>query len=308
MLNGWQTIWYFLWRGVGYGTAIGAIAGTFIYPIVATVFGLFYGGSVGLVMGILLGLGVHFYNRRAYSQQLDFEEYQANLVTGAGLATAIVTAIPLLVLLAPVAGLAAAYVTHRYADDHAHHIIKRKNEALLSNTAQHMERQGVISKFADIFSAKSKWLVGVGWLLSFFAALVITEFNIFAAATLSVIAGFLLFHLMILVGLTNGMYIQMLNRVAFSPEWTQEQYKRRVMVTAGLFTLVITPIVGLLVGAPILALIASVAARDYADWYYEGHIEKAKHDAARLADDYEVDHAADADVEAEDEKAYQDFN
>ena len=99
----------------------------------------------------------------------------------------------------------------------------------------------------------------------------------------------------------------MLNRVAFSPEWTQEQYKRRVMITAGLFTLVITPIVGLLVGAPILAIIASVAAREYADWYYEGHVEKAKRDAARLADDYQSEDEAAEDIEADDEKAYQDF-
>jgi hypothetical protein len=308
MLSGWRTIWYFLWRGGAYGAVFGAIAGTFIIPIYLSMIGLAWGAIIGLVMGTPLGIGIHFYNRRAYSQQMDFDEYQSNLVTGAGIATTLITALPLAVLLAPMAGLAAAYITHRYAEDHAHHIIKRKNEGLLPDTQSHMEKKGTVSKFSDYFLAKSKCIYYAGLVIVTLAGLFapaitmnidlgrITLGNI--AWLIALIVGWSIYFqaLVMLVGGSVGVFIQILNRVVFSPEWTPEQYKRWVMVSAGLFTLVITPIVGLIVGAPILAIIAMLAARDYADWYFEGEeIDKAKRDASRLAEG-EIDMDAEADM------------
>ena len=294
MLSGWRTIWYFLWRGGAYGAVFGAIAGTFIIPFYLSMIGMAWGAVVGLVMGTLLGIGVHFYNRRAYRQQMEFEEYQTNLVTGAELATVIITALPLAVLLAPMAGLAAAYVTHRYTEDHAHHIIKRKNEGLLPDTQSHMEKKGTVDKFFTFFSPRTKWvyLVGVGVIL---LGGIIVEIAAPNNSSLGLIFSFTVgwsFYVALVnlfVGFTNGIFIQMLNRVVFSPEWTPEQYKRWVMVSAGLFTLVITPVVGLFIGAPILAVLAMLAARDYADWYFEGEtIDKAKRDASRLAETFDT--------------------
>jgi hypothetical protein len=98
----------------------------------------------------------------------------------------------------------------------------------------------------------------------------------------------------------------MLNRVAFSPDWTKEQYKHRVSIIAGLFTLVTTPVVGLFFGAPILAIIAIFAARDYADWYYEGE-EKSKHDFTRLLDGEECESTLEEDEEASKPKKFQHY-
>jgi hypothetical protein len=252
---------------------------------------------------------------------MDFEDYQKNLVTGAGVATALITALPLAILLAPVAGLAAAYITHRYAEDHAQHIIKRKNEGLLPNAQSHMEKQGTVDKFYDFFAAKSKKVYLLGMVLAGIAGLLYPLLNTGGATIITTseliwwliaaIVAWNIYYMLITVflSLTVGLFIQMLNRVVFSPEWTQEQYKRWVMVSSGLFTLVITPVAGLFFGAPILAIIAMLAARDYADWHFEGElIDKAKRDASRLTEGYtDSDEEVADEAEMPDEQTSQDY-
>ena len=294
MLDSLRTIWYFTWRGLLYGAGLGGLAGTFVYPIIGTIFSFAWGGAVGLVMGILLGIGTHFYNRHAYNKQMDFDDYQSSLTTGAGLITAIVTALPLFFLLAPVAGLAAAYVSHRYAEDNGNHLMKRKNDARMDANLS-LERKGGLNKFGNYFWQKARYVLFAGMGIFFVLGgliansevpqnLLNTVFSAFGFALGTFIVGSLI------IGITSatvGTFLQMLNRVAFSPEWTLEQYKRRAMIFSGLFTLVITPVVGLGIGAPILAIIAALAARNYADWVYEDiAVESAKLDASRLTAEY----------------------
>jgi len=290
MKSGFSTIWYFLWRGTGYGILLGALAGTFVYPIIATFVAGMWGGGVGLVMGLLLGIGVHFYNRHAMHQQVEFEAYQNNLVFGAGLATALVTALPLFLFFAPVAGLAAAYVTHRYAEDHASSIAKRKNESLQLDAQSHMERPGVISKVTETTVSKSKWLIG----LAVIAALVLNlvdiasspfrDFSLFEVLVPSISLGIAVVLGSVIVsgavGLANGIMIQFLNRVYFKSDISGQAYKRRVMAFAAIFSLLISPVVTLGIGAPLMALIAALAAGTYADWLF-ADTEKQKRHARR---------------------------
>ena len=52
----WSTIGRFTIRGIVWGIVLGGAYGTFILPIIGTVFGAFYGGLVGYPLGTLNGL------------------------------------------------------------------------------------------------------------------------------------------------------------------------------------------------------------------------------------------------------------
>lgn len=282
MLSGWRTIWYFLWRGFGYGLMLGALAGSLVYPVFGTIGGGIWGAGVGIVLGLILGTAGHFYNRRAYRQQMAFEAYQANFTMGAGLAAAILGGLPLFLIFAPIAGLTAAYVANRYAEDNAKHIAKRKVEGMIPEKT-HMERPGVISKFVDQMLSKAKWPIGLAAIglsvlyllspafagqdaLAGFIAAGITGIGAALAGTLAVTT----------LGLANGVMIQFLNRLVFKQDMEKQRYKRAIVAFSAVFTLLISPVVTLGLGAPLAALVAAWAAAAYVDWYY-ADMPKRKH-------------------------------
>lgn len=274
MLSGWQTTWYFTWRGLGYGFALGALGGTLAYPVLGTFFGGIWGGAVGLTLGVILGLASHVYNRRAYQQQLDFDDYQAALTWGAGVGAAVLSALPLFIIFAPIAAITAAYVAHRYAEDNAQQIAKRKVETL-SHPQRHMERKGVINQYINHLFSKTKWLLIIGSLgaavIAFVAGLPFLPMAslILQAVVFGVVALLGGAAIITMVGMANGIMIQFMNRLFFTQSTDKATYKRALVAFCAIFTLLISPVVTLFVGTPIAALFAAWAAASYADWYYE---------------------------------------
>jgi hypothetical protein len=101
-------------------------------------------------------------------------------------------------------------------------------------------------------------------------------------------AGLWAFYLLAMaVGLSFLMKCLILaaNRLYFKADVHPLAYKNRLSVMAFFVTLFSTPIVTAFIGAPIAAIIATLAVRDYADWYNEAsgkgkRKEKPKHDHA----------------------------
>jgi hypothetical protein len=299
MRNALGNIWYFGTRLLGFGLLLGLIFGTltipfFSYPFFFTgsLVGLGWGGIAGLVLGLGTGIGVSVYNRFFVKPETDFETYQRDLSYGVGLVTLIVSAIPLLVVFAPVAALASAYVVHTYAEKQLPQEAKRKNED------REVLREGVVAQMVKRTLSKAPIFVVLGAIgAALLHAVNISSWGYLTAADIatrsvlmgigSLIYGFIL---MAVVGLTNGMFVHFLNQLHFKPDMPKRDYKRQVVPLVTLLTLLMTIIAAGFFGAPLAAIAAGWGANAYVDWYYEGQ-EKAKRDARypqnHLADEHE---------------------
>lgn len=284
MRDFWQALRFFTSQGMINGLLLGALAGTLTYPIAGTIVGLFYGGGIGFVLGIVLAVAISIYNQRITTPDLDWEQYRSNLTFYAGLGAAILTALPLMVIYAPVAGLAAAYTAHQYAEKFAGRVVKRKNDERLIR--RYDIKRHTIGAFIGLMVRKARPLVAIIWGLGFIA---LTGSAIATAVPFLLWLGTMLaFTLLLpvgaaicmgLLGLTVGSVLHMLNRIYFREDMEKDQYKRQVMIIAAGLMILTSPVVTLVIGAPIAAVVAALAARDYAEWYYDDS-EKPKRQLA----------------------------
>ncbi|MCU0515015.1 MAG: hypothetical protein MUE40_20865, partial [Anaerolineae bacterium] len=84
----------------------------------------------------------------------------------------------------------------------------------------------------------------------------------------------------LLLGLANGMLLLFLNRLLFKEYWPDlslPQYKTLITGLVLLFTLVAGAVVTGFIGAPLAAILAARAARQYANWLYYADKAKRKH-------------------------------
>lgn len=286
-----NALWFFVTRGTINGVLLGALAGTLTYPAAGTVIGLFYGGGVGFVLGIILAIATAIYNRRVTSPDMDWQKYQNNLTFWAGLSAALLTALPLFLIYAPVAALAAAYTAHQYADRYAGSVVKRKNE---DRPLRRFEiKRFTVSRYIGLMLRKARPLLAIGWLLGVVA---LVTGAITSGMPFLVLLGFLSAFTMAvpllgtlyvgLLGLVVGSVLHMLNRVYFHEDMPEERYQRQVMAIAAGVMLLTSPVVTLAFGAPIAAVVAALAARDFAGWYYDDEEKPKRHleeeDAATL--------------------------
>jgi hypothetical protein len=303
-----SNIRYFGMRLLGFGMLFGLLFGSFTYPIVGSIIGLFWGACAGLVLGIGTGIGVSVYNRLFVQPESDFETYQRNLTYSVGLATLVVSALPLLVVFAPVAAITSAYVAHRYAEKQLPQAEKRKNEdrqVLRDGTIAQMVKRTLVK--APIFVMLAAvgtglihvWNVATNFYLPPIATEVITQSILLTIGV--VIYGFILATL---IGLTNGIFIHFMNHLHFTADTPKADYKRLIVPLVTAVTLLMTTIAAGFFGAPLAAIVAGWGANSYVDWYYEGQ-EKAKRDARynRLLD-AAADEVEDDEVITAEEAAY----
>jgi hypothetical protein len=278
-------IWYFGTRLFALGLWLGLIFGSFAYPLVGSMVGIVWGGIAGLVLGLGTGIGVSIYNRFFVKPETDFETYQHDLAYGVGLVTLIVSAIPLLVVFAPVAALASAYVAHTYAEKQLPQTEKRKNEN------REVLREGVVAQMVKRTLSKAPifvFLAAISGMLYILWGMTHTSWTTYTTSEL-VTQSILLsigitiygFILTAVVGLTNGMFIHFLNHLYFKPDMPKRDYKRQVVPFVTVLTLLMTIVAAGFFGAPLAAIAAGWGANAYVDWYYEGQ-EKTKRDARYL--------------------------
>jgi hypothetical protein len=192
-----------------------------------------------------------------------------------------------------VAGMTAAFATHQYADWHIGRIRKRKNEDI------------VAEENVPAATGMSRWYLRqfyrqLRWGLPFYAALglfgliyaipMITSFTKFITDALILTIGTAIYTLIItpFVAALNVLLIKWLNRMIFDeylPHLAFKSYQRRVTFWAGSVTLICMPMAGVLIGAPIAALIAGRVAWLYAGEFYAGNsFDKDKRKAAAAAE------------------------
>lgn len=276
---------YFIPRFLGYGTVLGALFGGLTYPVIGALFGAPWGFAGGLVLGILMGIAVPVYNR--YFASDDADTYQTQLAFGAGLVATVLMALPLLFIYSLVAGLATAYISHRYAEDPTMKGEKRKH-----SIDAYQRRDKVFTGAANAMMDKAKYPIGlmtvgamvVNTLGSYFGI-----YNPFEWITLILIGIAGLIYGFIVAGFIaaiNALFIVMVNRLFFDPDMPKSQYKARIVPIVGVLTLFLSMIVTFGVGAPFAAIAGAFGASKYADWYYEqDEEEKAKRSIDKLLDE-----------------------
>lgn len=311
MRNIFSNLWYFGSRLFGYGLLFGLIFGSFVYPLIGSMIGIAWGGVAGLGLGLLTGIGVTIYNRFFVKPETDIYAYQRNLTYGVGMATLIITALPLLIVFAPVAALTAAFVAHSYVRRQLPRDEKLKNEyrqTLRTGVVAQMIRR-TVSK-APIFVG----LVAIGGMFLRWWDMTHSWWNPSTLEiwmqTIAVGAGVVIygFVLAAVIGLVNGLFVHFLHHLHFSPDTPKDQYKRQVVPMVTVLTLLMTIVAAGFVGAPLAAIAAGWGASKYVDWYYDGQ-EKPKRDAryGRLSDEINIrreDNFFDESVESEEEEYY----
>jgi hypothetical protein len=307
---------YFMLYGAIWGILFGGLSGSLIVPIMGTILGGLWGLALGVVLGLVIGIVVTI-SDEIFGRAADRQTYRRRLAAVTGMLT-IVGTVPLLilmsnnvlwgerrfdfgypfVLLASVgagvlwSGLAAAYTTAWHVD---------RDSAATSR--ERIDSLAVVDRMLRLLANRMTFVLGIS---AGVAYSIVQDFIFYrlSRATLpealpqlpgimaAGIAGGLFFTIaaILLLGLANGFLLLFVNRLYFkeyAPHLTLAQYKTRISVLVFLFTLVAGLIVSAVAFAPLSALIATLAARSYADWLYDGEDKfkrkaKENYDAARL--------------------------
>jgi MFS family permease len=296
---------YMIFLGATRGGLLGCLTGSLIFPLFGTAIGAYMGFVAGTIMGAILGI---FYALLSMILGLQgLFRFRQWIIRLAGLAGVVLFVIVvdlildefyrpftlMLMLCAVVAGVTTAYGTVRWFD-----WLEAKSQRKLKIEQQdHSIRFGFSQIFTHTirsFMGRLKWL----FYLTPIAALVIITIHFsndppqadyvilhYAAHAVLLTVGLMIGLLVIIYGYGVYMaaFIAAANRLYFKADVHPLAYKNRLSVMAFFVTLFSTPIVTGFIGAPIAAIIATLAVRDYADWYNETsgkgkRKEKPKHD------------------------------
>jgi hypothetical protein len=289
---------YFAPRLLGFGLVLGALFGALTYPILGGFVGAPWGIGAGLLVSIILSIFIPVYERRFAPE--DEESKQSQMVLMGGLVTTIVTAIPLLILYAPIAGLTAAYLVKGYTDSAEYRGEKRKS----SSSEPYQRRNGVFSKVTGEMLRQANWVIALGTLvgmgilalIAFADAPLLSELiAIPFFGVLGLAYGYLV---ALVVASVNGLFVNFMNRLYFNEDTPKELYKRRIVPMVALLSLFTSAIVSFGIGAPFASIAAGLAASKYADWYYEDEGEEKAKRGTRLEEHFEDE---DGDFEADED-------
>lgn len=298
-----RTPLYMMERGVSLGTTTGATTGTFLFPIIGTIVGAAVGLGFGLVtftiLGIILAIlmliigiegiirnhkGLRLFAGLAVSVAfflLEVAVYGNALVINAmhtiilGLIFAIFALIP---------GVAATYSTNNWQL-----WLRKRSPRKLKLQPQHVivvpSASTVFARMVDPLLRRIRWLmyiVPIGAI--FFTVLHIGSLqnlilpvdvigiyiSILMSATVYILGQ------VILMAATVTPIIMLANYFMFSRRNSHQNYKRNLSILTFCLVLPSQLVVAAFIGAPIAAIIATLAVRDYADWVHSPEKQKAK--------------------------------
>jgi hypothetical protein len=291
---------YFAPRLLGFGLVLGALFGALTYPILGGFVGAPWGIGAGLLVSIILSIFIPVYERRFAPE--DEESKQSQMVLMGGLVTTIVTAIPLLILYAPIAGLTAAYLVKGYTDSAEYRGEKRKS----SSIDPYQRRNGVFSKVTGEMLRQANWVIALGTLVGMGILALISFTDAALPSELLAIPFFGVLGLAygylvaLVVASVNGLFVNFMNRLYFNEDTPKELYKRRIVPMVALLSLFTSAIVSFGIGAPFASIAAGFAASKYADWYYEDEGDEKAKRGARLEETFaeeEEDFESDEDAQ-----------
>jgi MFS family permease len=281
---------YFIYKITALGSFLGALAGTLIVPILGTGFGSVIGLSLGAMIGAVIGTGYALLGILFGLPGLI--RYRKWLVIWGGFAGFLFFfLVPILlgliftgtlligtiyILFSLIAGVATAYGVQSWFDWMTENS-PRKLKIDQKDDSIHVAYSKVFNRLFDAFLRRSKWLF---YLLPLALPITMTiQISSFSLATsgeivaIGVVATVLLGLHLLAVNLVLSLHLTALilaaNRLYFKADVHPLAYKNRLSVMAFFVTLFSTPIVTGFIGAPVAAIIATLAVRDYADWYNE---------------------------------------
>ncbi len=265
MSKPFDTLLYFIWAGLSYGTLTGILAGTMMYPVIGTLTGLVLGSLGGAYGGFIIGLLVMLYNAFFLRYDTEHTAYRRRLTLLTGILTAPIMFgglyLVLLALIHPfydlpdyetarnflniimllygapaviVASMAAAYATHHYADWHIGRITKRKNEDVVAEE-NHPIETGMKEWYLRQFYRQLKWgfpILGVfGLFILLFDFANRSPYTIhpstFIASSIAIAIGGIVYSLIItpIIAALNILLIKWLNRLVFQEYFPRLAFK-----------------------------------------------------------------------------------
>jgi hypothetical protein len=184
------TIAYFLWRGIVSGLLCGALFGTLVFPLGGLLVGAPVGAFAGGMIGLLLGIAIAIYNKINFNFDTSIMQYRRSLTRDAGIGASVLlfiglaspflfntnfqweswyrvreTILWICVVALPsslMAGLAAAYVTHNYANQYARRMTKQKRDVEVAiEAAPHPVNRDVYRFFTERLICNGRWFIGL---------------------------------------------------------------------------------------------------------------------------------------------------
>lgn len=302
------TFSWFVQDGTLYGGCLGALAGSFVLPLLGSLLGAFIGGIGGLGLGVVLGVCIALLNRLMFDADIEIQRYRRWLTLGTGIFVTVVSA-PFIAIFAPIAGVAAAYSASHYADWYGKSWVKRKNDRNDNDRNDQIETAdsapassmlSTIKIFNRAAFQRGWWsiplaaLFGVAlwygglpsWYMLAYQWVILVEF--LAIAAVSLVASGLIFMLIVS---SNALVFHAFNRLILHEYWPnlpQARYKQAAGVMAFLFTMLSSGIVTLGLGLVPAAFIMAMAARTFADEYYDEKDKSGNGKAKRTLEDLEA--------------------
>ncbi len=282
-----RTISYFLTWGTFYGVLLGGLTGTALLPLIGTAYGVVLGVGAGVIAGLIAGFAAIAFQAAQFDRDSDLVLHRRRVARQVGSAVVLVpiviwiismalranlgfilSALFLLVTL-PWAGLAAAYVAHRYPDE----IVKRMTKGKRGQLTEYEddlrpEQSSVVQATAALWRRGSlKWRMLLGALVVAF--LHVTNRMMYLSSLplarqgleilLAGLGGVLVAEMIwACLALANGVLLTMLKRVVFQdyfPDMPARRYRRILTGLSFFFTLIISW--WTLIFAPIIAALTA---------------------------------------------------
>lgn len=293
-----KTPFFMMKHGIALGIWAGAISGTFFVPVFGTVVGGFVGFVFGIMMFTIVGIGLAVLllikGIDGVLRSQKWLRLLAGLIVGAvfwQLARTVImdpqsmdrtTNIEFIVIAeAVIAALALiTSIATAYATDNWHNWLREKNPRKVKRQPQaeriQLNLSDITDQLFDRMSHHIRWIMYLTPLVLIIFTIrhvllytaTVQPYELFAfpfAATLA-FWSYLLCQVA-LVSATVAAIIMVANRYLFTAETDPHIYKRNLSILTFLLVLPTQLIVALGIGAPLAAFIATLAVRDYADWY-----------------------------------------